>query len=131
MKDYIIRDDAKVACWQILEGMGCSSKHNDRLVEEVDAVFDDVPGPWISVTERLPEIKHRQSMMDVIGGVEIIWHESDRVLVYMPEAGQKIDVGWLEQEYGDDPRWLTGGDYSREDVAYWMPLPAEPEEATP
>lgn len=40
----ISRDDGKIATWQILESMGYSSKHNDRLVEEVEAVFDDIPG---------------------------------------------------------------------------------------
>lgn len=41
--DYIPREAAREAVWQILNGMGYSEKHNDRLVEEVDAVFDDIP----------------------------------------------------------------------------------------
>ena len=85
---------------------------------------------WISVDDRLPEIKHRQTMMDNIGGVELIWYESDPVLVYMPEARQKVDIGWMEREYGDDARWLTCGDYCRENVTHWMPLPAPPKEAS-
>lgn len=43
MIEYISRDDAKVAVWQLLESLGYSSKHNDGLVEEVEAVFDDIP----------------------------------------------------------------------------------------
>jgi hypothetical protein len=27
--------------WEILNGLGYSQKHNDRLVEEVDAVLDE------------------------------------------------------------------------------------------
>ena len=42
-RDFISRDDAKIAAWTILEGMGVSAKHNERLVEEVDAVVDDIP----------------------------------------------------------------------------------------
>ena len=42
-RDFISRDDAKIAAWTILEGMGISAKHNERLVEEVDAVVDDIP----------------------------------------------------------------------------------------
>lgn len=42
-RDFISRDDAKMAAWTILEGMGVSAKHNERLVEEVDAVVDDIP----------------------------------------------------------------------------------------
>lgn len=43
MAEYISRDDGKIAAWQILSGMGYDPKRNDRLVEEVEAVFDDVP----------------------------------------------------------------------------------------
>lgn len=43
MSDYIKRADAAEAVWRILNGMGYSQKHNDRLVEEVDAVLDDYP----------------------------------------------------------------------------------------
>lgn len=41
MSEYIERQTAVEAVWQILNGMGISQKHNDRLVEEVDAVLDD------------------------------------------------------------------------------------------
>ena len=41
MSDYIKRTDAAEAVWCILNGMGYSQKHNDRLVEEVDAVLDE------------------------------------------------------------------------------------------
>lgn len=40
--DYIPRQAAREAVWQILNGMGYSEKHNNRLVEEIDAVFDDI-----------------------------------------------------------------------------------------
>ncbi len=43
MSDYIEREAAREAVWQILNGMGYSEKHNDRLVEEVDAILNDIP----------------------------------------------------------------------------------------
>lgn len=39
--EYILKSDAREAVWRILNGMGYSEKHNDRLVEEVDAVLDE------------------------------------------------------------------------------------------
>ena len=39
--EYISISNAREAVWEILNGMGYSQKHNDRLVEEVDAVLDD------------------------------------------------------------------------------------------
>lgn len=41
--DYIKYDDALEAVWRILNGMGISQKHNERLVEEVDAVLSEYP----------------------------------------------------------------------------------------
>lgn len=41
MSDYIKREDAVEAVWRILNSMGYSQKHNDRLVEEVDAVLGE------------------------------------------------------------------------------------------
>lgn len=58
MSDYVSRDDGKIAVWQILEGMGYSSKHNDGLVEEVDAVFDDVPAADVRPVITCGECKH-------------------------------------------------------------------------
>lgn len=43
MTEHIRREDAREAIWRILNGMGYSQKHNDRLVEEVDAVLEDYP----------------------------------------------------------------------------------------
>lgn len=43
MGRYIKREDATEAVWRILNDMGISQKHNDRLVEEVDAVLDEYP----------------------------------------------------------------------------------------
>jgi len=43
MTEHIKRKDAREAIWRILNGMGYSQKHNDRLVEEVDAVLEDYP----------------------------------------------------------------------------------------
>lgn len=37
---YIARYAATEAVWDILNGLGYSQKHNDRLVEEVEAVLD-------------------------------------------------------------------------------------------
>jgi hypothetical protein len=39
--ECIKREDAVEAVWRILNGMGISQKHNERLAEEVDAVLDD------------------------------------------------------------------------------------------
>ena len=41
MDECIKREDAVEAIWRILNGMGYSQKHNDRLSEEVDAVLDE------------------------------------------------------------------------------------------
>lgn len=58
--DYIPRQAAREAVWQILNGMGYSEKHNNRLVEEIDAVFDDISaadvrpvarGEWVAEKE--------------------------------------------------------------------------------
>ena len=43
MAEYISRQAAIEAVWQILNDMGISQKHNERLVEEVEAVFDEIP----------------------------------------------------------------------------------------
>lgn len=56
--DYISRDDGKVAAWEILESMGYSSKHNDRLVEEVDAVFDEIPAADVRSVVLCKDCKH-------------------------------------------------------------------------
>ena len=48
MNDYIKREDATEAVWCILNGMGYSQKHNDRLVEEVDAVLDEYSADAVS-----------------------------------------------------------------------------------
>ena len=40
---YIKLDDAREAIWRILNGMGISQKHNDSLVEEVEATLDEYP----------------------------------------------------------------------------------------
>jgi len=43
MDKYIKLDDAAEAMWRILNGLGYSEKHNDRLVEEVDAELANYP----------------------------------------------------------------------------------------
>ena len=67
MVKCIKKEDAVEAVWRILNGMGYSQKHNDRLVEEVDAVLDEYPaadvrpvvrGKWVKPT-RVPD-----SMLD-------------------------------------------------------------------
>lgn len=52
MSEYIKREGAVEAAWQILNGLGYSEKHNDRLVEEVDAVFYEIPAADVR------EVKH-------------------------------------------------------------------------
>ena len=41
MIETITLENAREAMWEILNGLGYSQHHNDRLVEEVDAVLDD------------------------------------------------------------------------------------------
>jgi hypothetical protein len=59
-KEYIERYAAKEAVWQILNGMGYSEKHNDRLVEEVDAVFDEIPAADVREAVSGKWIDHQQ-----------------------------------------------------------------------
>ena len=42
MNDYVKREDVVTAVWEILNGLGYSQKHNERLVEEVDAVVSEI-----------------------------------------------------------------------------------------
>ena len=58
--DYISREAAREAVWQILNGMGYSEKHNDRLVEEVDAVFDEIPAADVRPVKRGEWIDHQE-----------------------------------------------------------------------
>ena len=39
--DFISIENAREAMWNVLNGLGYSQKHNDRLVEEVEAALDD------------------------------------------------------------------------------------------
>lgn len=41
MDKCIKKEDAAEAVWRIINGMGISQKHNERLAEEVDAVLDE------------------------------------------------------------------------------------------
>lgn len=43
MSDCVKREDVVTAVWEILNGLGYSQKHNERLVEEVDAVVSEIP----------------------------------------------------------------------------------------
>lgn len=62
-KEYISRDDGKNAAWQILEGMGYSIKHNDRLVEEIDAVFDDIPAADVRPVVTCADCKYNNACL--------------------------------------------------------------------
>ena len=58
MSDYIKRTDATEAVWRILNGMGYSQKHNDKLVEEVDAVLEEYPAADVRPVITCGECKH-------------------------------------------------------------------------
>ena len=47
MADYITKDDAREAVWEILNGMGYSQECNEELVEEVEAVIECIPSACI------------------------------------------------------------------------------------
>ena len=59
MAEYIEREAALEAVWQILNGMGYSEKHNDRLVEEVDAILDNIPAADVRPVVLCRDCKHR------------------------------------------------------------------------
>ena len=126
MSEYISRDDGKIAAWQILEGMGYSPKHNDRLVEEVEAVFDDIPAAdvrpveWIPVTERRAEFP-------------CICCDANGNLPFIPQGLLTITDAqgtWQIDAHLADPRLHQGkvkpvlGYGNR--ITHWMPLPEPP-----
>ena len=59
MSDFIKRTDATEAVWRILNGMGISQKHNDRLVEEVEAVLDEYPAADVRPVVYCKACRHR------------------------------------------------------------------------
>ncbi len=74
---------------------------------------------WISVKDQLPQTdKYMNS------GDDLIWHESELVLVYDTTAG--IQTAVLD-EYGMWENPHDGGEYHH--VTHWMWLPEEPKEA--
>lgn len=63
MSDFIKRTDATEAVWRILNGMGYSQKHNDRLVEEVDAVLDEYPAADVRPVVMCRDCKHNNACL--------------------------------------------------------------------
>lgn len=59
--DYIKYDDALEAVWRILNGMGYSLRHNERLAEEVDAVLGDYPIESFEPVTKCRDCKHWQA----------------------------------------------------------------------
>nr|UVM90467.1 MAG: protein of unknown function DUF551 [Bacteriophage sp.] len=71
-----------------------------------------VPGKWIPVSERMPEL-------DV------------RVLLYFSDYGGHIEDGCIGDE-GDGPyHYFFDGDALSHEPTHWMPLPAAPQEGKP
>lgn len=75
-----------------------------------------VEGKWISVDERLPELKY---LVDQEGG-----RRSDAVLVY--PNGSLGSVAYCYQKPGFDPRWYAIISVPAGYVTHWMPLPSAP-----
>lgn len=126
--DYISRDDGKVAAWEILEGMGYSIKYNDRMAEEVDAVFDEIPTAdvrpkWISVDDALPEL-HDAEYLDEVTGEVIHYKESEPILIWLAKGGF-MDIGIYEKSDSVDDFCYQGVPHT---VTYWTLLPSAPEE---
>lgn len=84
MTEYIKRVDAESAVWEILNGLGYSQKHNDRLVEEVDAVIDEV------VAADVREVKHGKWIWDDEG-----YHCSECFYHAYGETGEVLSGHWL------------------------------------
>lgn len=75
-----------------------------------------VEGKWVSVDERLPELKY---LVDQEGG-----RRSDAVLVY--PNGRLGSVAYCYQKPGFDPRWYAIISVPAGEVTHWMPLPSAP-----
>jgi hypothetical protein len=88
-----------------------SKRYSGRLELKLNATAKQIPR-WIPVTERLPEDRS-----DVL--VVAYWHE--RWGVYM---------GWCAPERAKWSVHAGIGDRSDVAVAYWMPLPEPPKEAS-
>lgn len=56
--EYYKYDDALEAVWRILNGMGYSLRHNERLAVEVDAVLSDYPVESFEPVTKCGNCKH-------------------------------------------------------------------------
>lgn len=90
---------------------GLANVDPDKYMEEVRGT-----GKWISVDERLPELKY---LVDQEGG-----RRSDAVLVY--PNGSLGSVAYCYQKPGFDPRWYAIISVPAGYVTHWMPLPSAP-----
>lgn len=130
-RDFISRDDAKIAAWTILEGMGVSAKHNERLAEEVDAVVDDIPAAdvrpvvrWTLCEDKQPPTGRYLVLKKYFGGdfgYDVCSYAEDlsKIDKYdFPKRQYKGIGGWFD--YDSE----TG--YFQTSVYAWMPLPTAP-----
>ena len=103
MSDYIKRDAAREAMWQILNGMGYSEKHNDRLVEEVDAILDAIPAADVRPVVRGHKVTHNRPIAGYWASGKLdggwdgmdgrVWVEPimDHPVDYCSECGKRLD----------------------------------------
>jgi len=74
---------------------------------------------WISVKDRLPELKESYSGSPL---------RSERVLIY---NGHYVDLGKIEESYKRRVRSWKDSTYRIACVTHWQPLPEPPREREP
>lgn len=102
MSHYISRDDGKIAAWEILNGMGISQKHNDKIVAEVEAVFDDIPaadvapvrhGRW-QITDSYPHNVYCSECHQKFAQTHwAVWEDGSLPRRFCPNCGAKMEEG--------------------------------------
>lgn len=113
---WLYRDGAKDALRYARDNsyLSATAKAPAEVAPSPQAVT--VEGKWISVDERLPELKY---LVDQEGG-----RRSDAVLVY--PNGSLGSVAYCYQKPGFDPRWYAIISVPAGYVTHWMPLPSAP-----
>ena len=101
--DSISREAAREAVWQILNGMGYSEKHNDRLVEEVDAILDAIPAADVRPVVRGHKVTHNRPIAGYWASGKLdggwdgmegrVWVEPimNNPVDYCSECGKRLD----------------------------------------
>ena len=83
------------------------------------------PKKWISVTERLPELRMWESGSLASSNVLFVTEDKTIHIGYVMEDFNIGDNGCLKID-----RWFMLGGYRIENVTHWMPLPEPPKEET-